>query len=141
VEAAAAGRLIGLGTSPFRMIGLRMAPGSGTGTADSSALVWEFCRLLQQRQHPTKRMLSRVRFLHRPHLSGAGAAAGVGAAVVDPFSPRQSGGQELIVRPFTPKTVAVANMLWSEAELLSRLAKAFLNQVRQASHSLNRDAS
>jgi DNA-binding transcriptional LysR family regulator len=50
------------------------------------------------------------------------AAAGVGAAVVDPFSPRQSGSQDLIVRPFTPKTVAVAYMLWSEAEPLSRLA-------------------
>ena len=33
------GGLIGLGTSPLRMIGLRMAPGSGTGTADSSARV------------------------------------------------------------------------------------------------------
>jgi len=31
--------LIGLGTSPFRIIGLRTAPGSGTGTAESSALV------------------------------------------------------------------------------------------------------
>ena len=30
-------------------------------------------RLLQQRQHPAKRMLSRVRFLRRPHLSGGGA--------------------------------------------------------------------
>ena len=69
------------------------------------------------------------------------AAAGVGAAVVDPFSPRQSGSQGLIVRPFTPKTVAVAYMLWSEAEPLSRLAKAFLNEVRQASRSLDQDAS
>src|SRR5438552_6493225 len=68
------------------------------------------------------------------------AAAGVGAAVVDPFSPRQSGSQDLIVRPFTPKTVAVAYMLWSEAEPLSRLAKAFLNEVRQASRSLDQDA-
>src|SRR5882724_6204297 len=33
------GGLIGLGTSPFRMIGLRTAPGSGTGTADRRALV------------------------------------------------------------------------------------------------------
>ena len=30
-------------------------------------------RLLQQRQHPAKRMLPRVRFLRRPHLSGGGA--------------------------------------------------------------------
>jgi DNA-binding transcriptional LysR family regulator len=69
------------------------------------------------------------------------AAAGVGAAVVDPFSPRQGGSHDLIVRPFTPKTVAVAYMLWSEAEPLSRLAKAFLNEVRQASHVLDRDGS
>ena len=69
------------------------------------------------------------------------AAAGVGAAVVDPFSPRQSGGQDLVVRPFTPRTVAVAYMLWSVAEPLSRLAKAFLNEVRQASRGLDRDAS
>jgi DNA-binding transcriptional LysR family regulator len=65
------------------------------------------------------------------------AAAGVGAAVVDPFSPRQGGSQDLIVRPFTPRTPAVAYMLWSEAEPLSRLAKAFLNDVRQASGLLD----
>jgi DNA-binding transcriptional LysR family regulator len=69
------------------------------------------------------------------------AAAGVGAAVVDPFSPRQSGGQALIVRPFAPKTTAVAYMLWSEAEPLSRLAKAFLNEVRQASRALGHDGA
>ena len=69
------------------------------------------------------------------------AAAGVGAAVVDPFSPRQSGGQDLVARPFTPRTVAVAYMLWSEAEPLSRLAKAFPESVRQASRGLDRDAS
>jgi hypothetical protein len=32
-------------------------------------------------------------------------------------------------------------MLWSEAEPLSRLAKAFLNEVRQASRCLDQDAS
>jgi DNA-binding transcriptional LysR family regulator len=67
------------------------------------------------------------------------AAAGVGAAVVDPFSPRQGGSHDLIVRPFAPKTVAVAYMLWSEAEPLSRLAKTFLSEVRQASGLLGRD--
>ncbi|MEY9136806.1 DNA-binding transcriptional LysR family regulator [Bradyrhizobium diazoefficiens] len=61
------------------------------------------------------------------------AAAGVGAAVVDPFSPRQNGGNGLVVRPFTPTTHAVAYMLWSEAEPLSRLAKAFLSEVRKQS--------
>jgi DNA-binding transcriptional LysR family regulator len=64
------------------------------------------------------------------------AAAGVGAAVVDPFSPRQGGNGGLIVRPFTPTTPALAYMLWSEAEPLSRLAKAFLNEVREASRVL-----
>ncbi|KJC42160.1 transcriptional regulator [Bradyrhizobium sp. LTSP885] len=64
------------------------------------------------------------------------AAAGVGAAVVDPFSPRQGGNHDLVIRPFTPRTPAVAHMLWSEAEPLSRLAKAFLDEVRQASRAL-----
>jgi DNA-binding transcriptional LysR family regulator len=67
------------------------------------------------------------------------AAAGVGAAVVDPFSPRQGGNHDLVIRPFTPKTSAVAYMLWSEAEPLSRLAKAFLDEVRQASRVLGPD--
>lgn len=67
------------------------------------------------------------------------AAAGVGVAVVDPFSPRQGGSHDLIVRPFAPKTVAVAYMLWSEAEPLSRLAKAFLNEVRETSRLLGQD--
>ena len=61
------------------------------------------------------------------------AAAGVGAAVVDPLSPRQGAGNGLIVKPFVPTTLAVAYMLWSEAEPLSRLAKAFLNEVRRES--------
>ncbi|MFX5761061.1 hypothetical protein ABTE44_20240, partial [Acinetobacter baumannii] len=42
------------------------------------------------------------------------AATGVGAAVVDPFSPQQ-GGHDLVVRPFTPRTPVSAYMLWSEA--------------------------
>jgi DNA-binding transcriptional LysR family regulator len=66
------------------------------------------------------------------------AAAGVGVAVVDPFSPRQNGGHGLVVRPFTPATRAVAYMLWSEAAPLSRLAKAFLGEVRKESTLLER---
>lgn len=58
------------------------------------------------------------------------AAAGVGAAVVDPFSPRQSNGQTLATRPFVPRTSAVSCVLRSEAEPLSRLAQAFLAEVR-----------
>ncbi|HTO62074.1 MAG TPA: LysR family transcriptional regulator [Bradyrhizobium sp.] len=68
------------------------------------------------------------------------AAAGVGAAVVDPFSPRQGGNGALVVRPFVPRTPALAYMLWSEAEPLSRLARAFLNEVRQASRVLDESA-
>ncbi|GMP12913.1 hypothetical protein TM239_67370 [Bradyrhizobium sp. TM239] len=52
-----------------------------------------------------------------------------------------AGGGGLVVRPFTPTTHAVAYMLWSEAEPLSRLAKAFLNEVRKESALLERTAS
>lgn len=61
------------------------------------------------------------------------AAAGVGVAVVDPFSPTQGGNHDLAVLPFRPSTPAVAHVLWSEAQPLSRLATAFLDQVRSAS--------
>jgi DNA-binding transcriptional LysR family regulator len=64
------------------------------------------------------------------------AAAGVGIAVVDPFSPRQ-GGHDLAVRPFTPSTPAIAYMLWSEARPLSNLAKTFRAEVRNASKMLD----
>lgn len=60
------------------------------------------------------------------------AAAGVGVSVVDPFSPRQGGSHDLVVRPFLPKTPAIAHMLWSEAQPLSRLAVSFLDEVRLA---------
>ena len=58
------------------------------------------------------------------------AAAGVGVSVVDPFSPTQGGTHDLVVRPFRPATPAIAYVLWSEAQPLSRLATAFLDQVR-----------
>jgi hypothetical protein len=45
-----------------------------------------------------------------------------------------------VVRPFTPTTHAVAYMLWPEAEPLSRLAKAFLSEVRKESSLLERTA-
>jgi DNA-binding transcriptional LysR family regulator len=63
------------------------------------------------------------------------AATGVGAAVVDPFSPRQ-GGHDLVVRPFTPSTPIGAYMLWSEARPLSNLAKTFRAEVRNAARLL-----
>ncbi|MDB5567122.1 MAG: transcriptional regulator [Tardiphaga sp.] len=68
------------------------------------------------------------------------AAAGVGAAVVDPMSARQNGSQNLVVRPFTPAIPSVAYALWSEAEPLSRLARAFLEEVRQTTR-VSLDAS
>ena len=58
------------------------------------------------------------------------AAAGVGVSVVDPFSPRLDGSNGLAIRPFTPQTPAVAYVLWSEAQPLSRLARAFLQEIR-----------
>lgn len=61
------------------------------------------------------------------------AAAGVGVTVVDPFSPRQSGNRDLAIRPFLPRTQAVAHILWSESQPLSRLALAFLEEIRRAS--------
>ena len=58
------------------------------------------------------------------------AAAGVGVSVVDPFSPLQGGSHPLVVRPFVPRTPAVAHLLWSESQPLSRLAHAFLAEFR-----------
>ncbi len=63
------------------------------------------------------------------------AAAGVGVSVVDPFSPRQCGAEELVVRPFVPRTPTRSCMLWSEAEPLSRLALAFRDEVRAVSQA------
>lgn len=68
------------------------------------------------------------------------AATGVGAAVVDPFSPQQ-GGHDLVVRPFTPRTPVSAYMLWSEARPLSNMAKTFRSEVRNASRMLACGAS
>jgi DNA-binding transcriptional LysR family regulator len=63
------------------------------------------------------------------------AAAGVGVTVVDPFSPRQSSNEDLVILPFRPRTPAVAHILWSESQPLSRLALAFLDEVRSASRA------
>jgi DNA-binding transcriptional LysR family regulator len=58
------------------------------------------------------------------------AAARVGVSVVDPFSPRLDGSHDLEIKPFVPQTPAVAYVLWSEAQPLSRLARAFLQEIR-----------
>lgn len=58
------------------------------------------------------------------------AESGVGAAVVDPFSPSFGGGHDLAVLPFAPCTPAIASVTWSRSRPLSRLARAFLVEVR-----------
>jgi DNA-binding transcriptional LysR family regulator len=63
------------------------------------------------------------------------ASAGVGAAVVDPFSPHQGLGHRLVVRPFRPETPAVSYVLWSEARPLSRLAQTFLAGIQIAARA------
>lgn len=55
---------------------------------------------------------------------------GVGVAVVDPFSPLP-GARNLVVRPFLPVTRVEAYAAWSPNRPLSRLAEAFLRQVRR----------
>jgi DNA-binding transcriptional LysR family regulator len=59
------------------------------------------------------------------------AASGVGAAVVDPFSPTAGGQHTLIVKPFAPQTRATAFAAWSKTRPLSRLAQAFLVEVQR----------
>jgi DNA-binding transcriptional LysR family regulator len=60
------------------------------------------------------------------------AAAGVGVSVVDPFSPHLGGSHNLVIRPFVPETPAIAYVLWSEAQPVSRLSQVFLREIRTA---------
>jgi DNA-binding transcriptional LysR family regulator len=60
------------------------------------------------------------------------AAAGVGVSVVDPFSPHLGASHNLVIRPFLPHTPAVAHVLWSQAQPLSRLSQVFLEEIRAA---------
>ncbi len=64
------------------------------------------------------------------------AGAGVGAAIVDPFSPHQGGSHNLETRPFVPATPAISHVFWSEARPMSRLAQTFLNEIRNAAQRL-----
>jgi DNA-binding transcriptional LysR family regulator len=63
------------------------------------------------------------------------AQSGVGAAVVDPFSPAAGARHDLVVRPFTPSTRAIAYAVWSRARPVSRLAQLFLAEVRKSATS------
>lgn len=60
------------------------------------------------------------------------AANGVGAAIVDRYSPTaiSAAAQPLAVRPFRPATRTAAYAAWSPNRPLSRLAEAFLMEMR-----------
>ncbi|QCK87087.1 LysR family transcriptional regulator [Phreatobacter aquaticus] len=58
------------------------------------------------------------------------AENGVGVTVVDPFSPTCSGHYDLVVRPFEPATPVTAYVLRPKGRPVSRLAEAFLREVR-----------
>lgn len=60
------------------------------------------------------------------------AASGIGVSVVDPFSPAASSKDGLVVIPFEPATPVGAYVLSSRNRPLSRLATAFLREVRLA---------
>jgi DNA-binding transcriptional LysR family regulator len=64
------------------------------------------------------------------------AENGVGAAIVDPFSPEIGAGHDLAVIPFRPKTSVAAYVAWSKARPLSRLAQAFLAELRRGAKRL-----
>ncbi len=65
------------------------------------------------------------------------AAAGVGIAVVDPFSPSQGVGS-LELRRFTPSTPVTAHAIWSEAQPLSRIGEVFLRFVVEEAETRSR---
>jgi DNA-binding transcriptional LysR family regulator len=60
------------------------------------------------------------------------AESGIGAAVVDSFSPALGRGANLSVRPFEPSIPVVAHAVWLKERPLSRLANAFLREIRIA---------
>ncbi|MBZ0123090.1 MAG: LysR family transcriptional regulator, partial [Roseovarius sp.] len=60
------------------------------------------------------------------------AEAGLGVAIVDPFTALCPDRYDLVVRPFEPRTDAIASVIWSRTRPLSRLASAFINQARAA---------
>lgn len=59
------------------------------------------------------------------------AESGVGVSVVDPFSPASSGRYDIVAVPFRPETPAVAYVIWSARQPLSRLVESFLREVRR----------
>lgn len=60
------------------------------------------------------------------------AAAGLGAAIVDPFSP--AARPDLLVKRFEPTIPSVAFAFWSARRQLSPSAQQFLQEVREALH-------
>lgn len=58
--------------------------------------------------------------------------AGMGAAVVDPFSASFSGRRHLAVRPLEPSIPCVAWAFWSNRRPLSEIARRFVREIRLA---------
>jgi DNA-binding transcriptional LysR family regulator len=58
--------------------------------------------------------------------------AGVGVAVVDPFSPVSGSARNLEIRRFRPSRSSTAFAIWSAHHPLARLAETFLTEVRRA---------
>ncbi|CAH2602285.1 LysR family transcriptional regulator [Rhodovastum atsumiense] len=58
------------------------------------------------------------------------AAAGLGASVVDPFSPSGLAGGGLMVKPFEPVIPSVAYVFWSARRQISPTARRFLQEIR-----------
>ncbi|GAB0120160.1 LysR substrate-binding domain-containing protein [Acidisoma sp. 7E03] len=57
------------------------------------------------------------------------AAAGVGIAVVDPFSAQQPVSGPLVLRPFLPRTPVISFAIWAQNRPLSRVARSFLDEI------------
>jgi DNA-binding transcriptional LysR family regulator len=57
--------------------------------------------------------------------------AGLGAAIVDPFSPMRGGRHKLKVLPFEPAIPSVAYAFWSARKPLSGTARRLLQEVRR----------
>lgn len=62
---------------------------------------------------------------------------GVGVAVVDALSAASAMGEGLVVRPFQPREVLVASVIYSKKRLLSKTAQAFLREVRRSANEMS----
>ena len=61
---------------------------------------------------------------------------GVGVAVVDALSAASAMGEDMVIRPFQPREVLVASVIYSKKRLLSKTAQAFLREVRRSASEM-----